>query len=83
MDEKLEKEPIITLAALDIGFGVLMQSIREQSPELAEAVKMRLELTIREIPQRLPQPQGSNIVTILEKWSDALSVDPSFPGHQA
>ena len=82
MNEKtVEKDPIVTLAAIDIGFALLLDNIKQHQPDLSASLSMDMLTTMQEIQKRLPQPQASAVADVLDKWRGMLIGEPKHPTH--
>ena len=81
MSDIQEKDPMIALVALDTGFALLLENLKNHSPVIAKSLAIDMQTTMQEIPKRLP-PEMQGVADVLDKWSAVLNSDPSHQDTQ-
>ena len=76
MSDIQEQDPMIALVALDTGFALLLENLKNHSPVIAKSLAIDMQATMQEIPKRLP-PNMQGVVDVLEKWSVVLNSNPT------
>jgi hypothetical protein len=75
-----EKDPLTALIAIDIGFSLLLENLKNHSPVIAKSLAIDMLATAQEVPARLP-PTAQGVADVLSKWSAVLNSDPTSPAH--